>query len=122
MNDLVLQSITKSYDGKEVLRNVSAVFPAAKTGCIFAPSGAGKTTLLRMLLGLEKPDEGSISGLEGAVVSAVFQEDRLCESLSVSKNIRVACPGVGISEIREHLSYVGLSGIEKQKACELSGG
>ena len=42
-----------------------------------APSGTGKTTLLRILLGLERPDAGSVTACRWA---AVFQEDRLLEA------------------------------------------
>ena len=56
---------------------------------MMAPSGAGKTTLLRILAGLEKADSGQIEGLEGLRISMVFQEDRLCENLSASANIRL---------------------------------
>ena len=49
MDAIVLDKISKSFHGKEVLKNFSAVFPMGETTCIMAPSGAGKTTLLRIL-------------------------------------------------------------------------
>ena len=53
-----------------------------------APSGTGKTTLLRILLGLERPDSGTVEGLAGKRLTAVFQEDRLLEHLSAEGNLR----------------------------------
>ncbi len=122
MKDIVLNDICKSFGEKRVLKAVSAVFPAGKTGCISAASGIGKTTLLRLMLGLEKPDSGSISGLENAKVSVVFQEDRLCEMLTVRDNIKLVSPQLEESEIAEAMKKVGLIGCEAQPVCELSGG
>jgi NitT/TauT family transport system ATP-binding protein len=51
------------------------------------PSGCGKTTLLRILMGLEKADAGSVTGLPASF--GVFQEDRLCEGFSAVSNIRL---------------------------------
>lgn len=50
-------------------------------------SGVGKTTLFRLLLGLQKPDHGTVFGIEGQRVSAVFQEDRLFPQLTVLQNV-----------------------------------
>ena len=57
------------------------------------PSGSGKTTFLRILLGLEQADSGSIEGLQGTRASAVFQENRLCESFTPVDNITMVIPG-----------------------------
>lgn len=87
------------------------------------PSGCGKTTLLRILLGLEAPDSGNIQGLENRKLSAVFQEDRLCENLSAYANIRLVCPSsVTKDMISKELTLVGLEGSEQQPIRELSGG
>ena len=62
-----------------LLRDFSLELPSGRRICLMAPSGAGKTTLLRLLLGLERPDGGQITGLAGRRISAVFQEDRLLD-------------------------------------------
>ena len=122
MKDIVLNGICKSFGDKWVISNVSAVFPAGKTSCIRAASGVGKTTLLRIMMGLDKPDRGSIAGLESAKMSVVFQEDRLCEAMTVAENTRLVAPELSDGEIAAAMKAVGLTNCEKQPVCELSGG
>ena len=93
MQDIVIRGLCKAFDGKQVLRDFSAALPAGQVTGLMAPSGAGKTTLLRILMGLETPDRGTITGLEGLRLSAVFQEDRLCENLNPVSNLRLVTPG-----------------------------
>lgn len=122
MADIVLDRVTKAFGEKVVLREFSAVFPAGRLSCVMAPSGAGKTTLLRLLMGLERPDAGSISGLEGVKISAVFQEDRLCENLTPAGNIALVNPAPGKPYVAEALRAFALEGCETQPCRELSGG
>ena len=94
MRDIEIKGLCKAFDGKQVLRDFSAVLPAGQVTGLMAPSGAGKTTLLRILMGLETPDRGTITGLEGLRLSAVFQEDRLCENLNPVSNLRLVTPAL----------------------------
>ena len=75
-----ITNLNKAYGEHQVLENFCAEIPEGKTTCVMAASGKGKTTLLRILMGLEKPDGGEITGLENKRISAVFQEDRLPKS------------------------------------------
>lgn len=84
---LELVSVTKSYQGRQILQGVSAVYEPGGTYCLREPSGSGKTTLLRILAGLTAPDEGSLSSKPSC--SMVFQEDRLCEEYSALKNVEL---------------------------------
>lgn len=122
MNDIVLSGICKSFGEKLVLNNVSAVFPAGRTSCMSAASGVGKTTLLRLMMGLDKPDRGSVSGMEHAKISVVFQEDRLCEEMTVSENVRLVAPAISNKEIAAAMEKIGLTDCDAQPVCELSGG
>ena len=122
MKDIVLNSVSKSFGDTEVLKSLSAVFPAGKTSCITAPSGIGKTTLLRILMGLEKPDSGSISGLDDISIGAVFQEDRLCENMTAAANIKLVSPMLDDSAITLAMQSVGLYDCEHRIVSELSGG
>ena len=89
MHDIVIDNISKSFGAVKVFDGFSAVLQAGRIYRLTAPSGAGKTTLLRMLMKLEKPDGGSIRGIPKGI-SAVFQEDRLLEELSIYDNIAIA--------------------------------
>ncbi len=122
MSDIVLKNIEKSFEGKGVLKNFSATFPACRVSCIMGSSGCGKTTLLNILLGLQKADGGSVEGLPDRI-SALFQEDRLCEDFSAESNVRLtAARGVSREEIAEALTELGLEGDIKTPVRELSGG
>ena len=120
MEDIVIRNLCKSFDSKPVLRDFSAVLPAGQVTGLMAPSGAGKTTLLRILMGLERPDGGTIDGLAGLRLSAVFQEDRLCDNLDPSANICLVNPSLGRSETEKALAAVGLAGCLRQPARELT--
>lgn len=89
--DITVNHVWKSYGGRPVITDFSYRFPEGKTSCIMGESGCGKTTLLRMMLGLEQPDRGEITGVPHGKLGAVFQEDRLCENLSAQANIRLVC-------------------------------
>ena len=112
----------KSFGEKAVLRDFSAVFPAGAVTAVMAPSGGGKTTLLRILMGLEAADSGTVEGLAGLRQSAVFQEDRLCQTLSAVSNIRLVNPSLSLSEAEAARSAVGLAGCGNQRVAEFSGG
>ena len=120
MEDIVITDLCKSFGGRKVLDRFCAVLPAGEVTGLMAPSGAGKTTLLRILMGLEQADGGSITGLSGLRISAVFQEDRLCLSLTPSQNLRLVNPDLTEGEARAALRQVGLS--DEQKTEALSGG
>ena len=117
-----LTNVSISFGNNQVLKNFTATFPKGKVTAIMAPSGGGKTTLLRILMGLEQADSGTISGMEGLRLSAVFQEDRLCSNLSPSANIRLTSPEISKSEAVAALNAVGLDGCNHQPVRELSGG
>ena len=60
MEDIVIRNLCKSFAGKPVLRDFSAVLPVGQVTGLMAPSGAGKTTLARCLCGLMKEQAGTI--------------------------------------------------------------
>lgn len=122
MKDIVIKNLSKSFDGRAVLTDFSAVIPAGGTYGIMGESGCGKTTLLRILLGLERADGGSIEGLPGRT-SAVFQEDRLCDEFSAVTNVAIAAPRkTPRAAIEECLASLGLGEDLSRPVRELSGG
>lgn len=87
-----LQDICKSVRGQAVLRNINWEIGSDDCWLLTGPSGSGKTMLLRLILGLEKPDSGSVNLLgdykyAGINAGVVFQEDRLCEQFSAIENV-----------------------------------
>ena len=118
--ELHIKNLCKSFDGSPVLENVSFTAGPGVT-CVMAPSGAGKTTLLRILLGLERPDSGSVSG--GVRWSAVFQEDRLLEHQDAMGNLRFVL-GAALDEpaAAALLAELGLGDTAGKPVREFSGG
>lgn len=131
-----------SFD-RPVLRGVSFDLAPGTTKIILGGSGSGKTTVLRLILGLLKPDSGSIrvDGTEVADLSEeelravrlkigmVFQEGALFDSLSVAENVAyrpredAELDEQQIEErVREMLGFVGLGGFYDHRPSELSGG
>lgn len=115
-----VENLTVKYGGTAVLENFSAEFPDGGVTAVSGRSGCGKTTLLAVLLGLLRPDGGTVSGFRQP--SAVFQEDRLLPFLSAEKNIAVTA-GCTEAEAGEALLSVGFDAADRGKrAFELSGG
>lgn len=122
MDAIRIMNLEKSFGGERVLRDFSATLLPGKMTALMAPSGGGKTTLLRILMGLEQPDGGSIEGLRGLRLSAVFQENRLCMALDPVANIRLVNPELSREEVVQALEAVGLGESISKRTRELSGG
>ena len=87
-----LSDICKSIGGEEILKNINWEIGSDDCFLLTGPAGSGKTLLLRLILGLEKPDSGSVNLLGDYKYSrinagVVFQEDRLCEGFSAIENV-----------------------------------
>lgn len=121
--DIKINNLCKAFNGQQVLKDLSCLIKEGETTAVMGPSGCGKSTLANILLGLMTPDSGSIDGLNGRQLSAVFQEDRLCENLSALSNIRLVCPPNTPREIIEKaLCEVDLGDALLKPAHDLSGG
>ncbi|MDD2484405.1 MAG: ATP-binding cassette domain-containing protein [Eubacteriales bacterium] len=122
--DIRINELSKSYNGKKVLDKLTALLPDGEITVLTGASGSGKTTLANILLGLEHADAGKIEGIDSTRLSAVFQEDRLCEQLTGLGNIRLVMRQK--AETKELLSVfaeVGLTEDDAKKPVrELSGG
>ena len=117
-----LKNVNKSFGSKAVLSHLNCAFDDGSVTCVMGASGSGKTTLLNILLGLVRVDSGEVSGIPENI-SAVFQEDRLCEPYSAVKNV-FAVTGNEVCEeqIIAILGELGLSGSEFVPVSTLSGG
>lgn len=121
------EHLFKSYDGKNVLNDFSLDISSDSSYAITGESGAGKTTFLRILLGLEKPDQGRVRLLGDYKYSrvnagVVFQEDRLCESFSAVDNVAMVSRKLSPRIAREELEKLLPADQLDKPVCELSGG
>lgn len=127
MSLLEMRNIKKSFDGTEVLKDISLTVEKGEVLGIIGPSGSGKSTLLRCATDLEKPDSGEIH--YKGTFGLVFQNFNLFPHYSVMKNITDAPLRVQkrkkdevYQEARELLAKMGLSDKEQAYPYQLSGG
>ena len=121
---ILLRGVTKRFGDEIVLDGFDLDLVPGTVTVLMGPNGSGKTTLGRLLLGLERPDGGTIVGLEGRRRAAVFQEDRLCEQLTAVGNVRLVLDrATPASAAVDELRRVGLDDESLAKPVrELSGG
>ncbi len=84
-----LHHIFKSFEGKEVIKDLEAKLPESGFIALCGASGCGKTTLLNLISGLIKPDRGSIEINKSAVISMSFQEPRLLGERTAAQNVNL---------------------------------
>ena len=122
--DILMEKINKSYGDKEVLRDFTTKFEEGTVTFITGESGIGKTSIIRILMRLESYQSGRISGLEGKKISVVFQDDCLCDKLSLDKNLSMVIDGQQGKEqdLDRLLDLFGLEGYRYKRVAELSGG
>ncbi len=125
---VVLENLTKTFDGRPVLRGIDLEIPPGQFVAIVGKSGSGKSTLLRLLSELESPSSGSVRVVspdgtdERATVRVVFQEPRLLPWRSVIDNVRVATKGRDVARAQSVLGAVGLGDRGHEYPGVLSGG
>ena len=127
MSLLEMKNIKKSFNGVEVLKDISLTVEKGEVLGIIGPSGSGKSTLLRCATGLETADGGEIH-YEGTF-GLVFQNFNLFPHYSVMRNITDAPIKVQkrekeevYREARELLRKMGLEDKEKAYPDQLAGG
>ena len=116
-----LQEVSLAYGDRQVLDRFTLTLPEQGILCLMGPSGCGKTTLLRVLLGLEPPQGGRVTGLRRGEAAVLFQEDRLLPWLNITENL-TAVTGCSTVQAEETLAALGLADCMAQMPDELSGG
>ena len=134
MQKLEVQNISKSFDGKPVLQDISIELNRGELVCLLGVSGGGKTTLFNIISGLLKPDHGRVL-LDGnditnqpGQISYMLQKDLLLPYRTIEDNVALPLllKGMKKKEAREQVSPMfaqfGLEGTQKQYPAQLSGG
>lgn len=138
-----LEQVSKKYGEKIILQDFSLKVYAGEYIALMGPSGSGKSTLLNIIGLLEECDEGQVdiahyedvrpdtpiaNKLLREKINYLFQNFALVDEESVEYNLRLALKYVPGSKkekrtrIQNALAMVGLSGFERRKIYELSGG
>lgn len=134
--DAVLRAegLTKSYDGRMIIQDVSVRLDQGELVCLLGVSGAGKTTLFHSLSGLERPEQGrvllsgeDVTGTPGHI-SYMLQRDLLLPHKKIPDNaalplvIRGKKPKEAREEALAYFPRFGLEGTEDKYPAQLSGG
>jgi len=129
LGDVVIEAdaLTKGYDGKLLIDDLSFKLPPGGIVGIIGPNGAGKTTLARMLTGQEQPDQGTIRVGDTAVLGYVDQSRTLDGNANVWAEIsggeEVITLGKREVNSRAYVSAFNFKGADQQKPVgKLSGG
>ncbi len=138
-----VKNITKSFDGRTILHDVSAKFYTGRTNLIIGQSGSGKTVLMKSMIGLVRPEEGEIlyDGRDLLEMTArqvkelrkeigmLFQGSALFDSETVLGNVMFPLmmftdmgKGEMLDRARFCLERVNLQGAESKFPSEISGG
>ena len=120
--------VSKAYDGKVLFEHLTFELPPAGIVGVIGPNGAGKTTLFRLIMGIEKPDTGTIEIGETVKIAYVDQQHK---SIDPDKTVYETIAGnsewvrLGNRDInaRSWVSRFNFSGADQEKLCGvLSGG
>ncbi|OGO84092.1 MAG: hypothetical protein A2Y24_08245 [Clostridiales bacterium GWE2_32_10] len=90
---IILKNVCKSYNGKQVLKNLNIEIKQNKITCIVGKLGIGKTTLLSVLANLEEIESGEIINYANKV-SFVFQRDTLIPNTRGFDNFKYIIDGI----------------------------
>jgi phospholipid/cholesterol/gamma-HCH transport system ATP-binding protein len=139
---VALEDVYVAFDGPPVLKEITFTVAPAETRILLGPAGVGKSVLLKTIIGLLRPQQGTVS-LFGEDITHmpeeklfalrtrtgfVFQEGALFDSLSVRDNVAFQLIQEGVSDeevdhrVREALSFVGLAETFSFYPPSLSGG
>ena len=130
LGDVVLEAkeLTKGFDGRTLMHDLSFSLPRAGIVGVIGPNGAGKTTLFRMITGNDQPDEGALDVGQTVKISYV---DQSRGGIDPNKNVwEVVSDGLDFIKVanfemnsRAYVASFGFKGPDQQKkAGVLSGG
>lgn len=134
MKKLEVKNISKSFDQKTVLQDISIELNHGELVCLLGVSGGGKTTLFNIISGLLQPDHGNVF-LDGkditnrpGSISYMLQKDLLLPYKTIQDNVALPLllKGMKKKEARQQVfpifSEFGLQGTQNKYPAQLSGG
>lgn len=134
MKTLQVEHVSKSFDGRPVLQDVSIQLDRGELVSLLGVSGGGKTTLFNVISGLMRPDCGRVL-LDGeditdrpGQISYMLQKDLLLPYRTVEDNVALPLLLKGVKKkeararVAERFAQFGLDGTQKQYPAQLSGG
>ncbi len=128
---IVLSQLAKSYGNVRAVRSVDLMIAPGETVALLGPNGAGKTTTIDMVLGLTRPDSGSVSlfgmppakAVAAGAVGGMLQTGSLIEYLSVRELVTmVASVYPRPLAVDEALRLSGAAEFADRRTTKLSGG
>ena len=128
---IVLSNLTKSYGAVHAVRGIDAVIAAGETVALLGPNGAGKTTTIDMLLGLARPDSGTVTlfglppaqAVKAGAIGGMLQTGLLPQYLSVRELLTmVASLYPHPLDVDEVLQLTGTADLRDRPTTKLSGG
>lgn len=106
--ELILNNVSFSYDGKLVLENFSMQVKKGEIVALIGRSGIGKSTVLKIITGFLKPQKGEVIFLQGKPkIGMLFQGQRLFNR-TLRENLLIAKPNASEEELVEALKKAGL--------------
>ncbi|EEW11955.1 energy-dependent translational throttle protein EttA [Vibrio mimicus] len=123
-----VKNLTKSFDGRVLIDDLSFSMPKGAIVGIIGPNGAGKSTLFKMLSGVEQPDSGTIELGDTVKLASVDQfRDSMNDKHTVFQEISEGADIIRINNFeipaRAYCSRFNFKGVDQQKVIgELSGG
>ncbi|GAA2583925.1 ABC transporter ATP-binding protein [Streptomyces roseoviolaceus] len=128
---VAFDQVSKAYDTVRAVDGLTLTLRPGETVALLGPNGAGKSTTLDLLLGLKKPDSGTVrlfgAGPREAIVAgrvgAMLQSGGLMDEVTVAELVRLACDlHPKPYQPSEVLSRAGIAQIAGRKVNKLSGG
>lgn len=118
-----LKDICLTFDGAAVLEHIGFSIAAGQIVTLIGPNGAGKTTLLKTVLGIVKPDSGSVWRKEGLKIGYVPQKINLPRSIPLTVERFLRLDGdYPDRKLREVLEMTGIARLTGHSVHPLSGG
>lgn len=121
--NFTIHDLSYSYSDTPVFEHINETFNVGQMNVLMSPSGSGKSTLLSLIAGILTTQSGRIEyPVTAPRFSMVFQENRLLESQSIMRNLRLVNPALTPEAVTDALKSVGLPYRVDKKVCKLSGG